>query len=239
MNKGFISKFSDFYKINKRVSLGPKGQIFLIKDLQRSEETRVVKIMKKKSEISSLTLTEANLENLIQIDHPNIGRILDIMEDEKQIYMVQDYHEGGDLYNFILKHKKIGEKICKIIIKQLLEAVNFLHQNNVCHRDIKPQNIFVVKFDERNIKDTLIKLTDFGASCYFKNCVPLSDFPGTPAFTSPEVINGKYDLKIDIWSIGIVSYFLLCGRTPYEGRDYDIMFKVILINILFNFLDSK
>ena len=121
----------------------------------------------------------------------------------------------------------MGEKICKIIIQQLLIAVNFLHQNNVCHRDIKPQNIFVVHFDKANIKDTIIKLTDFGSSCYFKNCLPLSDFPGTPAFTSPEIINGKYDHKTDIWSIGIVSYFLLCGKTPYSGDNYDTMFKVI------------
>jgi len=210
--------------------MGPKGQIFIVEDLQRNEEKRIAKIMKKKSATISLTLTEKNLNNLLQIDHPNIGRILDIMEDEKNIYMIQDYYEEGDLYNFILKHKKIGEKICKIIIRQLLEAVNFLHQSNVCHRDIKPQNIFVVKFDEKNIKETMIKLTDFGSSCYFKDCLALSDFPGTPSFSSPEIINGKYDQKTDIWSIGIVSYFLLCGKLPYKGKDYDIMFKV---NFLF------
>ena len=201
----------------------------MIRDLQRNDEIRIAKIMKKKQEISSLTLTESNLDNLLEIDHPNIGRLIDIMEDEKHVYMVQDYYEEGDLYSFILKHKKVSEKICKIIIRQLLEAVKYLHQSNVCHRDIKPQNIFVVKFDEKNIKDTMIKLCDFGSSCYFKNCLPLSDFPGTPAFTSPEVINGSYDQKIDIWSIGIVSYFLLCGKYPYSGRDYDIMFKVFIL----------
>ena len=86
----------------------------------------------------------------------------------------------------------------------------------------------MVKFDEKNIKDTMIKLCDFGASCYFKNCLPLSDFPGTPSFTSPEVINGCNTEKIDIWSIGIVSYFLLCGKTPYTGKHFDIMFKVLI-----------
>jgi serine/threonine protein kinase len=192
--------------------------------------------MKKKSEISSLILSESSLDILMKLEHPNIGRILDIMEDEKQIYMIQDYYEGGDLFSFILKHKNIGENISKIIIRQLLEAVYYLHQNNIIHRDIKPQNIFVVKFDRKNIKDTLIKLCDFGSNCYFKDCLMSSDFPGTPEYTSPELISGDYTFKTDIWSIGVISYFLLSGKSIFKGKDFDVIFKVYLIFISFNIM---
>jgi len=195
-------------------------------DFQRTDRNRIAKIMKKKIENSSLTITESNLDKLLELDHPNIGRIIDLLEDEKYVYVIQDNYEEGNLFNFILKHKKVSENICKIIIKQLLEAVNYLHLNNITHREIKPQNIFVVKFDEKNIKDTIIKLCDFGADCFSKNILPVSDFPGSPAFTSPEILNSIDHQKIDIWGIGIVSYFLLCGKTPFSGKDHEIIFKV-------------
>lgn len=180
-------------------------------------------------EVSSLTVTETDLDKLLEIEHPNLGKIKDIMEDEKNIYIVQDYYEEGNLFNFILKHKKINENICKIIIRQLLEAVNCLHMNNIMHKEIKPTNIFVTKFDEKNIKETMIKLCDFGSYCYFNNCNPVSDFPGNPEYISPEILNGVNDPKIDIWSIGIVAYFLICGKTPFSstGLSTETLFKVI------------
>ena len=75
-------------------------------------------LFKKKIENSSLTITESNLDKLLELDHPNIGRIIDLLEDEKYVYVIQDNYEEGNLFNFILKHKKVSENICKIIIKR-------------------------------------------------------------------------------------------------------------------------
>jgi calcium-dependent protein kinase len=227
-NKGYIRKFSDFYKIKKRIGLGPKGNTYKVQDLKRNDEMRIVKMMKKKIGRNSLTLTESNIETLLNLDHPNVGLIYDIIEDEKFVYMVQDFYEQGDLFNFILKNQKISEKLCKIIIKQMLCAVKYLHENNICHREIKPQNVFIVKYDPKDLNETMIKVVDFGASCYFKDCIPLTEFPGNPFYSGPEVINGEYDHKIDIWSVGVIAYFLLCGHPPYSGKEYDVLFKVII-----------
>ena len=230
-NKGFIKKFSDLYKIKKQMAFGPKGNTFKVEDLKRNNETRVVKMMKKANGINSLTLTELQIDSLLNLNHPNIGVIYDILEDEKFIYMVQDLYENGDLFSFILKNKKISENLCKVIIKQMLVAVKYLHDNGIMHRVIKPQNIFIIKSDEKDVNQTMLKLCDFGSATYFKNCVPFSDFSGNPAYSAPENVQGNYDNKADIWSVGVIAYFLLTGSTPYQGKEYDILFKVF--NIVF------
>jgi calcium-dependent protein kinase len=225
-NKGFIKRFSDLFKIKKQLAFGPKGSNYKVEDLKRNNEIRMVKMMKKASGINSLTLTELQIDSLLSLNHPNIGMIYDILEDEKFIYMVQDLNENGDLFNFIMKNKNINENLCKEIIKQLLSAVRYLHENNIMHRGIKPQNIFIIKFIETDVNQTMLKLCDFGSALYFKDCVPFSDFSGNPAYSAPEVIKGKYDNRADIWSIGVIAYFLLTGTTPYQGKEYDILFKV-------------
>lgn len=183
-------------------------------------------MMKKSNGINSLTLTELQIDSLLTLNHPNIGIIYDIIEDEKFIYMVQDLYENGDLFSFIMKNKKINESLCKVILKQLLAAVRYLHENNIMHKAIKPQNIFLVKYDEKDVNQTSLKLCDFGAATYFKDCVPFSDFSGSPAYSAPEHIQGNYDNKADIWSVGVIAYFLLTGANPYQGKEYDILFKV-------------
>lgn len=230
--RGFIKNFSDLYKIRKQICLGPKGQTYLVVDLQRNHEMRTAKMMKKLPGINSLTLTELKVVRLLNLDHPNIGVIYDILEDEKFVYMIQDYFEHGDLFNFLLKYKNANERLTKLIIKQVISAVKYLHQNDVCHRDIKPQNIFVIKYDPKDLKETIVKLCDFGSSTYFKNCVPLTEFPGNPFYSAPEVINGQYNHKVDIWSVGIIAYLLLTGFNPYTGKEYDVLFKVF-INIFY------
>lgn len=208
------------------MAIGPKGNTYKVEDLKRNNEIRIVKMMKKANGINSLTLTELQIDSLLNLNHPNIGLIYDILEDEKFIYMVQDLYENGDLFSFIIRNKKIDESLVKVIIKQLLAAVRYLHENNIIHRGIKPQNIFIVKYDEKDVNQTMLKLCDFGAATYLKNCVPLTDFSGNPTYSAPENIQGHYDNLADIWSVGVIAYFLLTGSTPFHGKEYDILFKV-------------
>ena len=228
--KGYLQSFSDLYKIKKQIAVGPKGHIYTLEDVKRSDAQKIVKLMKKSNDLSSLTLTELNVSKLLALDHPNIGNIYDVLEDEHYVYLVQDYYEGGDLFNFLIKNKIINEKLLKIIVRQILSALKYLHENNICHRDLKPQNIFILGYEENDYKNILIKICDFGASSYFKKCVPLKKFPGNPFYCAPEVILRDYDNKCDIWSVGIILYFLINGTTPFEGKEYDVLFKVKILN---------
>ena len=183
-------------------------------------------MMKKFNGVNSLSLTELNVQKILKLDHPNIGPIFDIIEDEKYVYMVQDYYEHGDLFSFLLTNKILNENFFKIVIKQILSGIKYLHSQDLCHRALKPQNIYILKYDEKKIKETLIKICDFGASSYFKNCLPLNRFAGNPFYSAPEEINGEYSTKSDIWSVGIICYFLITGVVPFSGKEYDVLFKV-------------
>ncbi len=234
-NKGFIKDFSELYLLKKQISVGPKGNNYKVEDLKRNSEMRIVKMMKKANKINSLTLTESSIEKLLNLNHMNLGCIYDIIEDEKFVYLVQDYYSQGDLFNFILIYKNIlDEGLIKIIIRQILCGIKQLHDNNVIHRGIKAQNIFIVKFDEKDFKQTLVKVCDFGSAAYFRDCLPLNDFCDNPFYSSPELIKGSYDNKSDLWSVGIIAYFLLTGEYPYKGKEYDVLFRVFL-----RFLNSK
>lgn len=204
--------------------------MYLAEDLKFSEHNiRAVKIINK-NEVLNASLSEYNIELLLKLDHPNLVKIYDIIEDEKNLYIVQDYCEGGDLFSFIVKNKLLNENFTKIITKQVLIALNYLHNDsiNIVHRDIKPENILIFRNEySTDLSDIVIKISDYGLSSFFTKDKKISQISGAPLYTAPEVCLGKYDHKCDLWSTGVIAYTMLAGRTPYAGKDYDVLFKVL------------
>lgn len=107
-------------------------------------------------------------------------------------------------------------------MKQVLEAVNYCHRKNIVHRDLKPENLLL----ESQAEDAALKIIDFGTSALFNPSQKLSQKFGTPYYTAPEILSGKYDEKCDIWSCGVILYIMLCGYPPFNGKtDTEILTK--------------
>merc|ERR1719171_1092531 len=103
-------------------------------------------------------------------------------------------------------------------MEQILRATHYMHQSNVCHRDLRPENFFFA--DQEVIEKSTLKLIDFGFSCMFTADTVLTTKLGTPYYVAPEILHGKYDERSDIWSCGVIMFVLFCGCPPfYDDTD--------------------
>ena len=146
-----------------------------------------------------------------------------MMEDEKHYYIISELLEGGELYERILRIKRFCERDAAILIHQVLLGLNYMHKKNIVHRDIKPENILFESLDQKNLN---VKITDFGfAQFYDPEKGGLTDTLGSPLYMAPEIIKKvKYDYKVDVWSLGVISYILLSGKPPFNGKTKDEIF---------------
>lgn len=155
---------------------------------------------------------------MCQLDHPNIVRLEEVYESENEIYLIQDLCLGGDLFDRLDEQPDFhySEAKCARLVKQMLSSVRYLHSKNIIHRDLKLENFLF----SSNDKDSELKMIDFGLSKHFTNSGEIQhDCVGTPYTVAPEVIRAEYDEKIDIWALGVITYLLLCGETPFGGVD--------------------
>lgn len=188
------------------------------------------KKMKKKGVDLKLLENEARL--MMDMDHPNIVRFYDVYEDSGYLYFVLEYLDGGDLFKNFIKKKnlKVNEDLIRLIFKQLIEALKYLHNKGIAHRDIKAENIMFSDSSKNSIK-----LIDFGVSKYFfdpklpSKEITLRTATGSLFYISPEIaLEGtKYDCKCDIWSAGVLLYIMVCGLPPFfDNNDFVVVEKV-------------
>lgn len=212
------------YKVMGKIGAGSFGKVYKAQHLL-SKKIRAIKVVKK----SMLKYQDGNkaflkeIEMLVSLDHPNIIRVYEYFEDEENYYVVEEFAEGGELYEQLYKLQSFNEKDGAKIMRQLLSAMIYLHENNICHRDLKPENILIESSTSLNIK-----IIDFGTANYCSEDKDLTQKVGTPYYIAPEVINKKYDKRCDIWSCGIIMYILLSGYPPYDGDDDETIMKNIL-----------
>ncbi|XP_063273741.1 serine/threonine-protein kinase SIK3 isoform X6 [Prinia subflava] len=144
--------------------------------------------------------------------HPHIIRLYQVMETERMIYLVTEYASGGEIFDHLVAHGRMAEKEARRKFKQIVAAVNFCHCRNIVHRDLKAENLLL----DANLN---IKIADFGFSNIFTPGQLLKTWCGSPPYAAPELFEGKeYDgPKVDIWSLGVVLYVLVCGALPFDG----------------------
>ena len=133
---------------------------------------------------------------------------------------------GGDLYDEISKGA-ITEKGAAHIMREILLAINHCHSENICHRDLKPENILLEKGSNR------IKVIDFGTAEAFDPAKGMEGLIGTAYYIAPEVLadDSTYDLKCDIWSLGVIMFMLLTGTAPFNARSEKEIFRLIKVGV--------
>jgi len=184
-----------------------------------------------KTKIRRLDHLQREVYLLHKMDHVGIMKMVDCYEDAQFVHIVTERYTGGELFDKITEYTTptgcFSERKAAGIIKSLLEAVAYLHENDIIHRDIKPENILFKSTSSSNREDGVadIKLIDFGLSRMHRPGVdaPMTNPVGTAYYMSPELLNCKYDKACDVWSIGTIAYILLCGFPPFNGdTDADI-----------------
>ena len=187
-----------------------------------TEEVRAIKtISRDKIKNYKRFINEVNV--LKTLDHPNIIKLFEVYEDKTDVHLVTEYWSGGELFDHLLRTKKINEKETAKLFRQIVYSVIYCHKNAICHRDLKPEN-FMFESDK---PDANLKLIDFGLSCsYFKfkkngngGFHRMKSIVGTAYFIAPEVIGEDYTKACDMWSIGVILYIMLSGFPPFDGKN--------------------
>nr|XP_054595460.1 calcium/calmodulin-dependent protein kinase type 1D isoform X2 [Nothobranchius furzeri] len=172
---------------------------------------------------------ESSIENEIavlrKIKHENIVALEDIYESPDHLYLVMQLVSGGELFDRIVEKGFYTEKDASTLIRQVLDAVNYLHKMGIVHRDLKPENLLY--FNPQD--ESKIMISDFGLSKMEGSGDVMSTACGTPGYVAPEVLAQKpYSKAVDCWSIGVIAYILLCGYPPFYDENDSKLFEQIL-----------
>ncbi len=184
----------------------------------------ICKTIKQKNEQLNEISNEINL--LKTMDHPNIVKIFEVYDTIDGFYLITEYCSGGELFDKIIKVKFFEEPEAAFIMYQLLSAVFYCHNINIIHRDLKPENILISREEDK--KFIGIKVIDFGTAKIFSKNSKENKVIGSAYYIAPEVLQGKYNEKCDIWSCGVIMYILLSGKPPFNGSDEEIYDKIQL-----------
>ncbi len=214
----------DFVKI---IGRGHYGTVRLANLKSHPEEMVAIKTLTKKKVATSTAALQQEIRILFAVDHPNIIRLHEVFEDDKYMHLVIEYCSGGELLDHLMSMGRYSEHDAARLLNKILLAVNNLHQNNVCHRDLKPDNFMFENTDPH----AELKLIDFGLAHKFFNKAgssELKSFVGTPDYVAPEVLQGGYGPKCDLWSVGVILYVMLSGRLPFAGNSVNEIYAKIL-----------
>ena len=215
----------DKYTVEKEIGAGGYARCLLVKNKTTGQLYACKELQKNK--LNNVASLKSEIQILIKLDHPNIIKLYEIYENDNYIYLVMELCTGGELFDRIIQKteqgKQFTEKEVANIFQQMMSAINYCHSNKIVHRDLKPENLLLATQDE----NSPIKVIDFGMSRIFNNKQAMFDKVGTAYYISPEVLDGFYDEKCDIWSAGVILYILLCGYPPFNGNDDDEIFESI------------
>ncbi|OQV13360.1 Serine/threonine-protein kinase SIK2 [Hypsibius exemplaris] len=201
-----------FYDISRTLGKGNYAVVKLAKHRITKTEVAIKIIDKSRLDEANLQKIYREVQIMKQLDHPHIIKLYQVMETKNMLYLVCEYASNGEMFDYIANYGRIPEAAGRRIFWQILSAVEYCHQRNIVHRDLKAENLLL----DVNMN---IKLADFGFSNYFSPGVQLATWCGSPPYAAPEVFQGrKYSgPQTDIWSLGVVLYVLTTGSLPFDA----------------------
>lgn len=163
------------------------------------------------------------VEILQNTSHPNIVHLHDVFDNGGEVILVLELVQGGELFEYISEKEQLSEAEASAFVKQILLGVQYLHSKNIAHLDLKPENIMLLRKEAQQIK-----LIDFGLAQKLSDESNIRRMQGTPEFVAPEIVNYEpVSLATDMWSIGVITYILLSGASPFLGNDNQETFSNI------------
>ena len=220
-------KFTDYYELKEVIGKGKFGVVNL--GIHKKTQQQVaVKIINKDSikTVEDKELVRIEIGILKLCHHPNVVRLLDHLENEDYIFIVTEYIEGGTLGQYFKKKNfNFSENQASTIMSQIASGVKYLHKYGIVHRDLKPDNIMITQQNDYGI----IKIMDFGLSKIVSTQEKMVDGYGTLSYVAPEVLlRTPYNKEVDIWSMGVILYYMLCGHLPFKGNKEVIIAEKIV-----------
>ncbi|XP_077573719.1 calcium/calmodulin-dependent protein kinase type IV-like [Stigmatopora nigra] len=212
----------EFYTLGTELGRGATSVVYRCEEKDK-KKPYAVKVLKKTID-KKIVRTEIGV--LLRLSHPNIIRLEEIFETDTDIALILELVTGGELFDRIVERGYYSERDAAHVIKQILEAVAYLHENGVVHRDLKPENLLYADLS----LDAPLKIADFGLSKIIDDQVTMKTVCGTPGYCAPEILRGNaYGPEVDMWSVGVILYILLCGFEPFfDARGDQYMYTRIL-----------
>jgi len=216
----------DGYEFYERIGMGTFGKVYRAKNI-RTQEICAIKVISLENATSrTLTCLSREILTLRSVSHENIVRLLDVASSSKSKFLILEYCNGGDLYSYLKSRERLTESFVQKVIQQLVKGMNQLHELSYIHRDIKLANVFL-SFNSGDNENVKVKLGDLGLAREMNLGDILVD-PNTPLNMSivgtlpnmaPEIINRlPYSFTVDIWSLGLFTYELVCGKECFNGK---------------------
>ena len=230
---GYV-KFSDLYEMKEVIGKGKFGVVNLGIHKKTGQQV-AIKILNKENikTLEDKELVQIEIGILKLCHHPNIVRLLDHLENNDYIYIVTEYIEGGTLGQYFKKKKfNFSERQATNIMSQIASGVKYLQQYGIVHRDLKPDNIMITQQNDFGV----IKIMDFGLSKIISPNERMVDGYGTLSYVAPEVLlRTPYNKEVDIWSMGVILFYMLTGKLPFRGKkEQEVAEKIVYEDLEFD-----
>ncbi|PCH44190.1 Pkinase-domain-containing protein [Wolfiporia cocos MD-104 SS10] len=235
--KGDDPKMIGLWKVGRTIGKGSSGRVRIARHTKTGQYA-AVKIVSKNALLNSrmsirsfgdeaeriLHSIEREIVIMKLIEHPNIMRLYDVWETSSELYLILEYVEGGELFDYLCSKGRLSSTEALGYFQQIITAVHYCHRFNIAHRDLKPENLLMDR-------DKNIKVADFGMAAWQGKSDLLQTACGSPHYAAPEVImgctyNGSYS---DIWSCGVILYALLAGRLPFDDEDLPTLLEKVKV----------